>query len=482
MTDVIIIGGGVVGGMTARHLALMSLSVTVVEKENDVALGATRANSAIVHAGFDAAEGSLKARLNVRGSEMMEEIAGDLGVSYRRNGSVVVGFSEEDKAHLTSLRERGERNGVKGLAVLDREELLKVESGIGEGVTCGLYAPTGAIVCPYELAMAAIGNAMDNGASLLTGFAVTAIERTADGYAVLAADGRRVEAKSVINCAGVYADEIARMVGDDSFTIHPRRGEYQLLDKECGKICDKTVFRCPTKMGKGVLVTPTVDGNLLVGPTADDTEDKEDKRTTAAGLAKVMALAKEQVASIPNGKSITSFAGLRSVGSTGDFIINSPKKGFYNVAGIESPGLSASPAIAEYVAELMAQAGVVLTPKKDAVTTRPSLHAFRHMTVEEKNEVIKTDSRYARIICRCEGVSEGEIIAAIRTNPRPSDLDGVKRRTRAQMGRCQGGFCSPYIVELLSKELGIPYNEVTKCGGASHINYERTKGGASHEE
>ena len=480
MVDVLIIGAGVIGGMIARELSRYELDILIVEKENDVAMGATRANSAIVHAGFDASVGSLKAKLNVRGSEMMEEVARDLGVRYKRNGSIVVGFSEEDRAHLEKLLVRGNENGVKGLRIVDREELLSIEPGIGETVTCALYAPTGAIICPDELAMASIGNAMDNGAALLSEFAVDAIEEIAGGYRVKSGD-RAVEARTVINCAGVYADAIARMVGDDSFSIRARRGEYMLLDKECGTLCKTTVFRTPSAMGKGILVSPTVDGNLLLGPTAEDIDDKSDTRTTAKGLSAVNMQAHEQVAGIPYNKTITSFTGLRAVGSTGDFIIGKAKDGFYNVAGIESPGLSSAPAIAEYVRELLQKDGL-LGAKKDTFNgTRKALHAFRDMSTEEKNEVIKKDSRYAKIICRCEGVSEGEILEAIRQNPKPRDLDGVKRRTRAQMGRCQGGFCSPYIVELLAKEQNIAYEAVTKCGGASYINIGRTKGGEGNE-
>ena len=475
MVDVVIIGAGVVGGMIARRLGYYDLQTVLVEKEGDVAMGASRANSAIVHAGFDAKEGSLKAKLNVRGSEMMEEVARDLGVRYRRNGSIVVGFNDDDRAQLQALLERGVKNGVKGLRLVEREELLTIEKGIGKDVICALYAPTGAIVCPYELTIASIGNAMDNGVELMLDFAVEAIEEIEGGYRIVSGD-RTIETRNIINCAGAYSDKIAAMVGDESFTVHPRRGEYMLLDKECGTLATTTVFRAPTKMGKGILVSPTVDGNLLLGPTAEDIEDKTDTKTTPAGLAAVSAKAREQVDGIPFNKTITSFAGLRAVGSTGDFIITRPKKGFINVAGIESPGLSAAPAIAEYVRDMMAEDGVKLSEKADVITTRVASHAFRDMTAEEKNKVIAGDRSYAKIVCRCEGVSEGEILAAIRQNPRPRDLDGVKRRTRAQMGRCQGGFCGPYIVELLAREQNIPYEAVTKCGGASYINFGRTKG------
>ena len=476
MYDVAIIGAGVVGALVSRELTKYTDSVCILEAGCDVALGATRANSAIVHAGFDAACGSMKAKLNVRGSEMMEQVCGELGVKYNRCGSIVVGFDEEDERTLEGLLERGRKNGVKGLYIAGQEELLKFEENIGEGVRCALVAPSGAIVCPYELCIAAVGSAMDNGAELKTGFKVTKIEKCDGIYAISATNGESVSAKLVINCAGVHSDEIARLVGDDSFTIRARRGEYMLFDKECGSLVSHTVFRCPSKMGKGILVTPTVDGNLLIGPTAEDIDDKEDTKTTAAGLLSVREKASEQVKGIDFSKVITSFTGIRATGSTGDFVINTVTDGFINVACIESPGLSASPAIAEYVATLAAKAGLDTScVRKEFIATRRPMHYFSSLTVEEKNEIIKKNPEYAHIVCRCEGVSEGEILEAIRTNPRPTDLDGVKRRTRATMGRCQGGFCSPYIIELLAKEMGVDYTEITKLGGASHINIGKTK-------
>ena len=473
MFDVAVIGAGVVGGMVARELTRYSLSVCILEKCSDVAMGATRANSAIVHAGFDAKEGSLKARLNVRGSEMMEDVARELGVKYKRNGSLVVGFNDEDKKTLEGLLERGRKNGVRELKLLSRDEILAIEKNIGQTVTVALHAPTGAIICPYELGMAAVGNAMDNGAELMLDFSVDKIEKSDTGYRVYAGE-RVIEAKYVINCAGAYSDDIAALTGDESFTVHARRGEYMLLDKECGELVSHTIFRCSSKMGKGILVSPTVDGNLLLGPTAEDIDDKTDTSTTAEGLASIRARAGEQVSGINFGKVITSFTGLRSVGSTGDFIINE-RDGFINCAGIESPGLSSAPAIAEYVVELLRAAGAELKQNESFSGTRRPMHYFRELSDEEKNEVIASDKAYAHIICRCEMVSEGEILEAIRTNPKPRDLDGVKRRTRASMGRCQGGFCTPYIVELLAKELGIDYTEVTKFGGESYVNVSKTK-------
>lgn len=474
MFEFVVIGAGVVGGMVARELTKYTSSVCILEKQSDVALGATRANSAIVHAGYDAVEGSLKARLNVRGSKMMPEICKELGVKYINNGSLVVGFNEEDENTLLGLCKRAKKNGVDGVRVIYRDEIVELEPNIGDAVTVALYAPTGAIVCPYELCMAAVGNAMDNGAELKLNFDVKRIESRDFGYEVFS-DNESVEGKYVINCAGLYSDDVAKMVGDDSFTVNPRKGEYMLLDREVGGHISHTVFRCPSKMGKGILVSPTVDGNLIVGPTAEDINDKEDKTTTAAGLTKVRTMAAEQVKNTDFSKVITSFAGLRSTGSTGDFIIGIRRENFLNIAGIESPGLSSAPAIAEYAVSILCDAGYDAKKRDDFIPNRRPMHFFASLSVEEKNALIKERPEYAHIICRCETVSEGEIIDAIRTNPRPGDVDGVKRRTRASMGRCQGGFCTPYIIELLADEMGIDYCDVTKFGGNSLINFSKTK-------
>ncbi len=475
MYNIAVIGGGVIGGMIARELSRYDLKLCILEKEGDVAMGATKANSAIVHAGFDAKEGSLKALLNVKGSQMMEKVCSELGVKYRNNGSLVIGFNDEDRATLEGLCKRGIANGVEGVRLIDCEELHSIEPNISKNATCALYAPTGAIVCPYELCIASIGNAMDNGAELFCDFEVSSIKNTKEYYEITSSKGDVIYAERIINCAGLYSDKIASMSGDDSFTIHPRRGEYILLDREVGDTVNATVFRTPSKMGKGILVTPTVDGNLLVGPTSVDIEDKDDRSTTKEGLAKVIKEANENIeGGIPFGKSITSFCGLRAVGSTGDFIINC-KGRFVNVAGIESPGLSSAPAIAEYVVSLLKENGAGLEPKKDFDPIREPKHHFREASIEIKNEIIKNDPSYGRIICRCEGISEGEILDAIRSNPPARDIDGVKRRTRSGMGRCQGGFCGPYVMELIAKEQGIAFEDVTKSGGESYMVTGKTK-------
>ncbi len=474
MYDIVIIGAGVVGGMVASALAKYDASICIIEKQDDVAMGATRANSAIVHAGFDAKEGSLKARFNVRGSEMMEEVTSRLGVKYKRNESLVVGF-EHERAEVEAIYKRGLANGVKGLRLIEKEELHTLEPNLNPDLTCALLAETGAIVCPYELCIASVGNAMDNGAELITGFEVCSIDTTEDGYVIKSADGRAIKARYLVNSAGIYSDKIAEMTGDCDFKITPRRGEYMLLDKECGSFTNRTIFHTPTKMGKGILVSPTVDGNLLLGPTATDIEDKEDTSTTPEGFATIFAKASDNVAKIPFNKVITSFCGLRSVGSTGDFIVKE-RNGVVTLGGIESPGLTSAPAIAEYVEGIFKDKGVLGNIRADHVATRKPTHYFSTLSMEEKNEIIKKDPAYGRIVCRCEGITEGEIVEAIRTNPPACDLDSVKRRTRGGMGRCQGGFCSPTVVRLIARERGIAFEDVTKFGGGSIINYSKTKG------
>ncbi len=474
--DVAVIGAGVVGGLIARELSRYELNICILEAQNDVAMGATRANSGIVHAGFDAEVGSLKARFNVAGSKMMKRVTDELGVKYKNNGSLVVGFSASDREHIKRLVARGTENGVEGVRLIEADELRAIEPNISDSAICALYAPTGAIVCPYELCIASIGNAMDNGASLACDFKVEKIEKSGEKY-IISSKNEEISARFVVNAAGIYADEIAKMVGDDSFTVGARKGDYILLDRECGSMASCTIFRCPNEMGKGILVSPTVDGNLLLGPTSVNIDDKDDKSTDADGLSKIMATASENLrVSLPFGKSITSFCGLRAYGSTGDFIIRPACERFINVAGIESPGLSSAPAIALYVAELLEKEGLELVKKADFNPIREPKHAFREGSMTEKNEYINRDASYGRIICRCESISEGEILDAIRSNPPARDLDGVKRRCRAGMGRCQGGFCAPYVMELIARENGVDFAAVTKCGGESAIVFSKTKG------
>ena len=468
MYDVAVIGAGVVGSLTARALTRYRLSVAVLERAEDVAMGTSKANSAIVHAGFDAPEGSNKALFNVQGNAMMEETAHELGVPFQRNGSMVLAFGPEDEEKIQELYERGQKNGVPGLCILTGDQARETEPALSPDVTAALLAPTGGIVCPYELTIAACGNAMDNGAALLTGFEVIGAERTAEGWRLSARDGRTLDARFVVNAAGLYADQVAALMGDESLHIHPRRGEYLLLDRKEGRTVSHTLFQTPSVMGKGVLVTPTVDGNLLLGPTSVDLTDKEDLSSTAEGLAQVAKLASRSVPSVALRSVITSFAGLRACEDGHDFVLRAENHALH-LAGIESPGLSAAPALAEEAVRLLGEMGCPLTPNPDFQPVRPHSPVFRRMDNAARAALIQQDPRYGRVVCRCETVTEGEIVAAIHQNPPARDVDGIKRRTRSGMGRCQGGFCGPQVVEILARELGIPMEQVTKMGGGSRM-------------
>lgn len=473
--DVAVVGAGVVGALISRELSKYDIRVALLEKCNDVAMGTTKANSAIVHGGFDAANGTLKAKLNVRGTELMPKLCADMAVPYRNNGSLVLAFSEEEMEHVRTLYERGVKNGVPKLSVLDKAQVKALEPHVSDEVVGALLSETAGIVCPYELTIAATEVAVTNGVEFIRNCAVEAINVTTDGFLLVTTQGE-IPAKYVVNAAGIHTDDIARMIGDDSISLVARKGEYYLLDKSFGFMADHTIFQCPNKMGKGVLVTPTVDGNLLIGPSALDVEDKEDVDTTPQGLDFIVEKAKKSVPTLNIRGAITSFAGMRAHPITDDFIIGFSAKNdcFLNVAGIESPGLSAAPAIAEMVAGLLKEKAD-WQEKKDCVLTRKAPVRFRHMTKSEREALIAKNKAYGRIICRCETITEGEILDAIHAPAGARDVDGVKRRTRAGMGRCQGGFCGSKVVEILSRELNLPMNEITKFGGNSKILFEKTK-------
>ena len=476
MYDIAIVGAGVTGAMTARELSKYNLRIALLEKCNDVAMGATKANSGIVHAGFDAAEGSLMAKMNVKGCAMMPETCKKLHVPYVNNGSLVVAFSDDEMKHLEVLLERGKENGVPEISILSKEELLSKEPNLSPDSFGALYAPTAGIVCPYELTIAAAECAVSNGVEFIRNCEVKAVE-TNDDCLVLDTTQGKIKAKYVINAAGVFSDDLAAMAGDDSISITARKGEYFLLDRAVGNTVSHTIFQCPSKMGKGILVSPTVDGNLLVGPTAEDIEDKTNVATSNSGLNDVRKYAVKSVPSVNTRNAITSFTGLRAHAAAHEFIIGiSEKNGrLINAAGIESPGLSSAPAIAEYIGEIVKGVFGELEVKADYDDTREAPVRFRHMTDEERAELIRKNPAYGRIICRCETITEGEIIDAIKAPAGARDVDGVKRRTRAGMGRCQGGFCGSKVVEILARELGLSINEITKFGGNSNILYERTK-------
>ena len=475
MYDVAIIGAGVTGCAIARELSRYQVNACVIEKCEDVCCGTSKANSAIVHAGFDAAEGSLMAKMNVKGNELMEQLSKDLDFPFKRNGSLVVCMHKEDLPGLQTLYDRGVKNGVKDLRILSKEEVLAMEPNLSDNVEGALYAPTGGIVCPFNLTIALAENANQNGVTFQFDTKVENIVKQ-DGSYRIETDKGAIESCYVVNAAGVYADVIHNMVSEKKLKIVARRGDYCLLDKSVGNYVSKTIFPLPTKLGKGVLVSPTIHGNLIVGPTAIDIEDKEGTNTTKAGLDDLIAKAGGTVKDLPIRQVITSFAGLRAHEAGHEFIIGEVEdaKQFIDAAGIESPGLSSAPAIGIMVAELLRDK-MGLKEKDNFIATRKGILNPASLSMEERNELIRKNPAYGTIICRCESVTEGEIIDAIHRPVGAKSLDGVKRRTRAGMGRCQAGFCSPRTMEILERELSMNMEDITKSGGSSKIVVGRTK-------
>ena len=478
--DVAVIGAGVCGAMITRELSKYDLKVVMLEKCNDVAMGTSKANSAIVHAGFDAENGTLKAKLNVQGASLMAYYCNKLSVPYKNIGSLVVAYSWDDMKTLDVLFERGFNNGVPNMEIISQERLRRMEPYISDKAIGALWAPTAGIVSPYELTIAATENAVVNGARVKRNSGVFAIEYKDEMFFLSTASGV-IKAKYVINCAGVFADQIARMIGDHSFKIIPRKGEYYLLDKTENKMVNHVLFMCPSKMGKGILVTPTAHGNVLMGPTAIDLDfdSKLDVDTTIEGLDEVKDAVRSVIPALTTRNAITSFADLRAHidSDEADFVIAPSEKNgrFINVAGIESPGLTAAPAIARYVGKIFNEIAPEYKKREDFISTRKAPVRMNELSVEERKAIIEKDKRYGRIICRCEGITEGEIVDAIKAPCGARDVDGVKRRTRAGMGRCQGGFCGSKVVEILARELDVPMNQITKHGNRSKILYNKTK-------
>lgn len=476
--DVIIIGCGVVGASCAYTLAQHALRVGVLEASNDVANGTTKANSAIVHAGYDPLPGTNMARLNVLGTAMMGPLCARLDVPYRNNGSLVLSLSEEDDETLRELYARGLANGVPGLVLLDRAQTLTLEPNLSPEVRGALYAPSAGIVNPWELCYAMAETAVRNGAELHLSAPVTAIERLDGGFRLRTPKGD-FTARFVVNCAGTLADRVSAMAGDRSFTTRPAKGEYFLLDKSEGHRVEHVIFQCPSRLGKGVLVTPTVHGNLLVGPNSSPA-DPEDTANSAEGMAFVRSSALRSVPGINFRDNIRNFAGVRANTDRDDFIIeeSAAVPGFIQAAGIKSPGLSAAPAIGPEVLALLKRAGLEARKKDDLIDSRKRIR-FHELSEAEKNELIRQDPRYGRVICRCETVTEGEIVASLHTPIPPVSVNGVKRRVGAGMGRCQGGFCGPRVQEIIARELGLDPTQVLMDWEGTWVLCGETKGGAA---
>ena len=466
--DVLIIGGGVTGSSIARFTARYNLKVALLERHSELCTGTSKANSGIVHAGYDPAPGTLKARLNVRGNELMHQLKDVLDFDLVENGAMVLSFTEEGLESLNRLYSQGLANGVPDMRIIGHDEILELEPNVNPDVRWALYLGSSAIVDPFSLTYAMAENAYDNGVEFRFSEPVESIERIESGYRVVTGVGEYT-ARVVVNAAGLYSDVINNMVSPDKLTVSPRRGEYMLLDRSEEGFVRHTLFQLPTKAGKGVLVTPTTHGNILCGPDSTVVEDKENSRTDAEVLSDIQSKCRLTAPSVNFRKVITSFTGLRAHLSEGsDFRIDMPVEGFVNAAGIESPGLASSPAIGEYVSDMVAEY-LKAEPRKDFKAERKGYPKLSELPLEERNELIRKNPLYGNIICRCEEISEGEIVDAIRRPLGASTLDGVKRRCRAGMGRCQAGFCSPKVMEIISRELGIPMEDIKKNEEGSEV-------------
>ncbi|WP_413537793.1 NAD(P)/FAD-dependent oxidoreductase [Enterococcus malodoratus] len=481
MYDVIVIGCGIIGSATAYELSKYQLKTLVVEAENDVSLGATRANSAILHAGFDPEPGSLMAKLNVEGAERAKELCQKLSVHYDQIGSLVVAFSSEELDLIQVLYERGVKNGVKDLALLDQNALHQMEPNLSKKSLGALHAPTAAIVNPWEFCLALAETAVRNDVEIALNNRVNKIQKTENGYLVTTNQTTH-QTKYIFNAAGVHSDDIHNLIAEPNFEITPKRGEYYLLDKSEGDVVNHVIFQCPSSVGKGVLISPTVHGNLVVGPNSeavlrDELDSGKDTGNTALGLKAVADLAKKSLPELNLRQSIRNFSGVRANNSTGDFVLQEAAPGFIDLAGIKSPGLTSAPAIALYGIEMLEKSvNRKFSLKNSYVDSRDKI-VFDELSIDEKNEVISSDKNYGRIICRCETITEGEIRAAAHSPVPPVSVDGIKRRCNAGMGRCQGGFCGPRVVEILAEELHKSPLDILQDRAGSNILVGTTKGG-----
>lgn len=465
--DVIIIGGGIVGCAVGRELTRYQVRTLLLEKEAEVGFGTSKANSGIIHGGHHAGPGTVKGELEWAGNQLWDQLRDELGFGFRRCGELTVALAPEQIPTLHKLLAQGTARGVPGLELWDQAQIRRAEPNLSEDVMAALYAPTTGIVNPYEACFALIESALLNEMALATDAPVIDLTPVAGGWSVQTPDAT-FTARFVINAAGLYADEIARMAGVGDFTIRPRKGEEYLLDKRLEGLVQHVIFPCPTPVSKGILVIPTYDGTIMVGPTAQSVDDKEDLTTSAAGAAQIFAAVKAVVPGISERDCIAEFAGLRAVADGEDFILGpTPADGFINAAGIQSPGLTAAPAIALRVVEILGEQGLDLRPNPDFVPGVPKPVHFASLPTSEQMRLIADDPSYARMVCRCELITEGEVVDAIHRGAQT--LDGLKFRTRAGMGRCQGGFCTWRCMQLLAQEMDRPLTAITKRGGDSWI-------------
>ncbi|MGL4774741.1 MAG: NAD(P)/FAD-dependent oxidoreductase [Clostridium sp.] len=464
--DVIIIGGGIIGCSIARELSKYNLDIALIEKESDIACGISKANSGIIHAGFNEKKNTLKSKLTVLGNELYDSLSKDLDFTIKRNGALVLAFNKEEEEKLKELKENGESLKVPSLSLLSKEEIQALEKNISKAATLALYAKTSAVINPYEVTIALGENASENGVEFLLNSKVKAIAKADNSYFVTLENGDTLEGSIVINSTGLFGDEINNLINPKKYTQIPVKGEYILLDKIAGAIVDKTIFTVPTKTSKGILVTKTVDGNLLVGPTAKYALNNEDLKTSKTTLNEIIEKSNNSVENIQFNRTLTTFSGLRPKTLEDDFIIDEVD-GFISLVSIDSPGLTAAPAIALYVKELVSNK-IKLTEKDNFINRRKRIKKFSELTLDDKNSLIKENPLYGKMICKCELITEGEIVEAIKRPLGARTVDGVKRRTRATMGGCQGVGCLLPISKIISRELNIPLIEVMKNSTCSN--------------
>lgn len=466
--DVIIIGAGITGSSIARQLCRYQLRVALLEKETDVAFGVSKSNSGIVHAGFHEKSDSLKGKLCVRGNLLYEQYAQELNFPFRRSGILMVAMNDEQAQQVEGFYLQGGKNNVPYLQLISGERALEMEPNLTPDVREAIYAPTGGIVEPYEMIFAIVENAQKNGLELFTDTPVEAIEPIDGGLRVLSGSKQMV-ARFVINAAGLYADKVSQLAGAEEFTITPRKGEELLLDKRVGGLVKSVIFPVPTKKSKGILVIPTVEGTLMIGPTAVEIDEKEDRATTTAGMDHILEHVRQMVSGIQLKDIITQFVGLRPAMKSGDFYIGRSQKvpALIQVAGIQSPGLTAAPAIAEMVKDILLKVGVQLVEDPNYDPYRAREKKIRQLDAMELDALIAENPSYGRVVCRCEKVSEAEIVRAIRQGH--TTIDAIKFATRTGMGRCQGGFCTYRVMEIIRRETGMDFDQITKRGRESYL-------------
>ncbi len=467
--DVAIIGAGLSGSCIARQLSAYELDIVLLDKECDVSMGVSRANSGIVHGGFHHNLKYLKSRLEIRGNLMYDRLQRELDFPFKRCGILVAALNDEEMKYIDHLYTQGVENGAIGIEMCSRERMFELEPKLNPDCVGGLHAPGGGVLEPYRFVFSVVESAQKNGVEVVTNFEVVHAERAGERYRIHAADGRQVEARYVVNAAGLFADRVSEIFGAEEFQIIPRKGEYFLLDRATEAAPQRVLFPVPTKVSKGMLVIPTVEGTVLIGPTAQEIEDKEDVSTNADQLNLILDQARKMVPKVSQTDVITAFSGLRPALADGDFYIDISAKApnFIQVAGIQSPGLTAAPAIGEYVKDLVKKAGCSLVEKADWDPYVSKLPRIRDLGPYEADNLVNANPAYGNVVCRCEEISEAEIVEAIRRGH--TTLDGIKYFTRAGMGRCQGGFCSYKIIKLLIRETGMSYKDIQKCGAGSEL-------------